>query len=107
MKRTFFSAFLLLAFSSLFAQTKGNSGKIKIIAHRGGTTERPENTISAYKRAVELGADMLEIDVRTSSDGVLFILHDTSLDPHYKWPWNCNRPNHGRTWQTGCWIVVW
>lgn len=77
MKQTFLSALLLLVFSFVFAQKKEN---IKIIAHRGGTTERPENTISAYKRAVEQGADMLEIDVRTSSDGVLFILHDARLE---------------------------
>ena len=66
-----------------FTQTSDRKHKkenIQIIAHRGGMTERPENTISSYKRAVEQGADMLEIDVRTSSDGILFILHDTRLD---------------------------
>ena len=42
--------------------------------------KRPENTLSAYKNAVESGADMVEIDVRISSDGKLFILHDASVD---------------------------
>ncbi len=60
-----------------FSSTKSD---IKIVAHRGGTMERPENTISAYKRAVESGADILEIDVRISKDGRLFILHDKTLD---------------------------
>ena len=69
--------FLLLCVNTAFAQ---KATKVTIIAHRGGTTERPENTLSAYKRAVEQGAEMLEIDVRTSSDGKLFILHDATLD---------------------------
>lgn len=42
--------------------------------------ERPENTMSTFKRSAELGADMLEIDLRTSKDGQLFILHDPTLD---------------------------
>src|SRR5690554_4243459 len=51
-----------------------------IVAHRGAMTERPENTMSAYRYAVELGADIIEIDLRTSRDGHLFILHDVTLE---------------------------
>src|SRR5690625_3449148 len=51
-----------------------------IVAHRGAMSERPENTMSAYRYAVELGADIIEIDLRTSRDGHLFILHDSTLD---------------------------
>jgi len=51
-----------------------------IVAHRGAMSERPENTMSAYRYAVELGADIIEIDLRTSRDGHLFILHDATLD---------------------------
>ncbi|MCC5940036.1 MAG: alkaline phosphatase family protein, partial [Balneolaceae bacterium] len=40
----------------------------------------PENTMAAFKRAHELGADVVEIDLYTSSDGHLFILHDSTLD---------------------------
>jgi len=61
-------------------QSIANDGSAKVIAHRGGTMKRPENTLSAYKNAVESGADMVEIDVRISSDGKLFILHDASVD---------------------------
>jgi glycerophosphoryl diester phosphodiesterase len=53
---------------------------IKIVAHRGAMSERPENTMSAFHRAVDLGADIVEIDLRTSKDGHLFILHDEALD---------------------------
>ena len=55
-------------------------GPVRIVAHRGAMTERPECTLSAIARAIELGADAVELDVRTSRDGVLFLLHDPTLD---------------------------
>jgi glycerophosphoryl diester phosphodiesterase len=51
-----------------------------VIAHRGASAERPENTIAAFQRAVELGADAIELDVRLSSDGVPVVIHDPTLD---------------------------
>ena len=51
-----------------------------VIAHRGGRSLGPENTIYTFKRAVELGADVLEMDLQTSSDGALVILHDREVD---------------------------
>lgn len=53
---------------------------VKIVAHRGAMEERPENTMAAFQRAHDLGADIVEIDLYTSSDGHLFILHDSTLD---------------------------
>lgn len=50
------------------------------IAHRGHTTEYPENTRIAYEKAVELGAEMIECDVNISKDGVLVMMHDWKLD---------------------------
>lgn len=52
----------------------------QIIAHRGASAECPECTIAAAKRAIEVGATATEVDVRTSKDGKLFILHDATLD---------------------------
>ncbi len=52
----------------------------QIVAHRGASTERPECTLSALRRAIELGATAVEIDIRTSKDHVLFLLHDATLD---------------------------
>lgn len=52
----------------------------QIIAHRGASAERPECTISAIRRAIKVGATAVEVDVRTSRDGQLFILHDATLD---------------------------
>lgn len=52
----------------------------QIVAHRGASKERPECTLAALKRAIEVGATATEVDVRTSKDGHLVILHDTTLD---------------------------
>jgi glycerophosphoryl diester phosphodiesterase len=51
-----------------------------VIAHRGHSLDAPENTIDAFRRAIELDADMIETDVNMTRDGVLVIIHDSSLD---------------------------
>jgi glycerophosphoryl diester phosphodiesterase len=53
---------------------------VLVIAHRGASGECPENTLAAFQRAIELGADMLECDVQCSRDGTLVVLHDTRVD---------------------------
>ncbi len=52
----------------------------QIIAHRGASEERPECTLASIRRAIEVGATATEVDVRTSKDGQLFLLHDATLD---------------------------
>ncbi len=60
---------------------KAAAGNVsQIIAHRGASAERPECTVSAVRRAIDVGATAVEVDVRTSRDGKLFILHDATLD---------------------------
>lgn len=51
----------------------------RIQAHRGASAERPENTMAAFRRAVELGADGIELDVHLLRDGVLAVHHDAVL----------------------------
>lgn len=51
-----------------------------VVAHRGDPTSAPENTLPALARAVALGADMVEADVRLTADGVPVLLHDATLD---------------------------
>jgi glycerophosphoryl diester phosphodiesterase/acetyl esterase/lipase len=51
-----------------------------VIAHAGGDLEAPHSTPYAFERAAQLGADVLEMDVRLSSDGVLVIQHDPDVD---------------------------
>jgi glycerophosphoryl diester phosphodiesterase len=50
------------------------------IAHRGGMALWPENTLHAFEGAVKLGADVLEIDVRPTLDGVIVVIHDHTVD---------------------------
>ena len=52
----------------------------RVIAHRGGRGLWPENTLFAFQHAVDLGVDALELDVRSSADGELVILHDERVD---------------------------
>jgi glycerophosphoryl diester phosphodiesterase len=53
--------------------------EVKCIAHRGASAYEPENTLRAFRRAVELGADMIEFDVRLSLDGHLVVIHDEDV----------------------------
>lgn len=59
--------------------TKEKTVMVKIIAHRGSSGEAPENTMYAFRKAVEDGADAIETDVRKTKDGVLIIMHDATL----------------------------
>jgi glycerophosphoryl diester phosphodiesterase len=51
-----------------------------VIAHRGHCVEVPENTLEAYRRAIELGTEMIECDVNMTRDGELVMIHDWTLD---------------------------
>jgi len=51
-----------------------------VIAHRGGRGLWPENTLYAFRKAADLGADVLEMDIRQTADGVLVVLHDETVD---------------------------
>jgi glycerophosphoryl diester phosphodiesterase len=55
-----------------------------VLAHRGARREAPENTIPAFARALELGADGVELDVRRTRDGQLVVRHDAE-DPRGAW----------------------
>lgn len=51
-----------------------------IIAHRGASGDAPENTLSAFRLAVEQGCHAIELDVRMSRDGHLVVCHDATVD---------------------------
>ena len=51
-----------------------------VIAHRGGAGLWPENTLHAFGRAHALGADVIETDVRATSDGELVVIHDAGVE---------------------------
>lgn len=51
-----------------------------IVAHRGASSSRPENTLSAFEEAIALGAPVVELDVRLSRDGRPVVMHDATVD---------------------------
>jgi glycerophosphoryl diester phosphodiesterase len=52
----------------------------RVIAHRGFSAKAPENTLAAVRLAMEIGADMVEIDITVSSDGHVVVIHDETLE---------------------------
>ena len=52
----------------------------QLIAHRGGLAHNPENTMAAFRYAIDVGADWLEMDVQRTQDGVLVVIHDETVD---------------------------
>lgn len=51
-----------------------------VMAHQGGEGLRPSNTMVAFQNAMDLGVDVLEMDVHSTADGVLVLIHDDSVD---------------------------
>ena len=54
--------------------------RVEIVAHRGASAHAPEHTFAAFDLALEMGADILELDVRPAADGRLVVLHDPTLE---------------------------
>ena len=50
------------------------------IAHRGASGSAPENTLAAFKKALEIGVDAVELDLHGTADGEVVVIHDASLD---------------------------
>jgi glycerophosphoryl diester phosphodiesterase len=57
-----------------------DSSYVMVVAHRGDWRNHPENSLPAFESAIEMGVDMLEIDIRRSSDGHLVVIHDKTLE---------------------------
>ena len=55
-------------------------GRPLVFAHRGGGALAPENTMAAFANGLSLGADGIELDVHLSSDGVVMVIHDATVD---------------------------
>ena len=54
--------------------------KVLSVGHRGTIVWAPENSLAAFQAALQMGADAVEMDLRNSKDGVLFLMHDETLD---------------------------
>lgn len=53
---------------------------VMVIAHRGYSGEAPENTLAAFKKAIEVGSDMIEFDIHFSKDRQIVVIHDETLE---------------------------
>ena len=53
---------------------------MRVAAHRGFSEKYPENTMEAFRAAIEIGADEIETDVRVTADGELVLIHDATVD---------------------------
>jgi glycerophosphoryl diester phosphodiesterase len=53
---------------------------IMVIAHRGFSGAAPENTLAAFQKGIEIGSDMIELDVHLSRDGKIVVIHDETLE---------------------------
>jgi glycerophosphoryl diester phosphodiesterase len=65
----------------MFTVRQKGKGKLPwVVGHRGAMGHAPENTMTSFEQAVQLGADMLEFDVRLTKDKVPVVVHDANLD---------------------------
>jgi len=71
--------FMGIAAGTAFLERLDINRTIAITAHRGSKVRAPENTLSALRQAIAEGADYAEIDVQTTADGVVVLLHDADL----------------------------
>ncbi len=62
------------------AQALYEEGKVSVISHRGDWRNTPENSIRAIQNCIDLGVNMVEIDIKNTKDNELILLHDKTLD---------------------------
>jgi glycerophosphoryl diester phosphodiesterase len=79
--RTLRPALLILCCAGFLpAQNPSPARRVVAISHRGEHLHHPENTIPAFAEAIRVGADFIEVDVQTTSDGKLVLSHDSTVD---------------------------
>lgn len=61
-------------------QDRAKDNSILIAAHRGASKAAPENTIAAFKEAIKIGVDMIEIDVQFTKDGEIIVYHNDDIE---------------------------
>jgi glycerophosphoryl diester phosphodiesterase len=75
-KAAFFYAVIMMMFMTC---SKKNAEDFVVMAHRGASAAAPENTLVAYEKAIEMGADWAELDVRQTRDGAIVLMHDKTV----------------------------
>ena len=59
---------------------KAKSKYVLVVAHRGDWRNAPENSLQAYKNCIDMGVDMIEIDIHKTKDNQFIIMHDATVD---------------------------
>lgn len=90
MKRVISFVFLLSFTLVVFAENRveklirelnnPKSKKVFVVAHRGDWRNAPENSLQAFQNCIDMGVDMIELDLHMSKDSVLFLMHDNTVD---------------------------
>ncbi|QES89846.1 glycerophosphodiester phosphodiesterase family protein [Rhizosphaericola mali] len=57
-----------------------NSTKVLVVAHRGDWRNAPENSVQALKNCIEMGVDLMEIDLKMTKDSILVLMHDNTIN---------------------------
>jgi len=92
MLRTLLHCLILASFGCIPLLTQAASQpRILVHGHRGARARRPENTIPAFKYAIQEGVDALEMDMAVTKDNVIVISHDPILQPPV-----CSGPRRAR-----------
>lgn len=78
-KRPFFLSIIIWLIISMLSFILQPLQPFQSIAHRGASLYAPENTMAAFQKAVDLGFDFIEFDVRLSKDGHLVVIHDADV----------------------------
>ena len=89
---------LLLLFALSFAcnpEREPDTREILVVAHRGDWRNAPENSLAGIQNSIEMGVDMVELDLGLTKDSVLILMHDKTLDRTTtgsgkvnEWPWD-------------------
>ena len=80
------SALMLFGASTLVPEDlplpPAKQGGVYVVAHRGAHVGIPENTLAAYQKAIDLGCDFVEVDIRTTRDGELVSIHNATVEAY-------------------------
>ncbi len=90
MRKTLCVIALLFSCITLFAQNQvkslvkilhdPNSKMVMVVAHRGDWRNAPENSLLAFQNCIDMGADMVELDLKKTKDGHIVLMHDNTID---------------------------
>lgn len=90
MKKIYILSVLCMLSSISFAQSnlkeilknfnKPAKENVMVVSHRGDWRNAPENSIQAFQNCIDMGVDMVELDLKKTKDGVLVLMHDKKID---------------------------